>query len=182
MKYPILFWALCACTLFALLLLSIHLQVQRKNPAFTAWAAAGCAFQLLAAIGMAMPRRPGWFALAGRASGWITLALAIAVLLTALQKAGASPGPACATNQVLFRAFAAILFFNCLPIILEYFGIHITQLGNIWLRNVSFYVPALYMVLMFGGAPWTAARITAADVQIGGLRHAHAAWARGMGS
>jgi hypothetical protein len=146
MKFPTVFWALCAATLFGLFLLSVHLQLQRKNILFMAWLGASLAFQFLAAIALAMPQRPEWFGAAGKISAIATAILAAGTALLAATRL------ACPVNQALLMAFAAMLVFDAAPYVLSYLKFEISNSGYAWLRNVSFYGPALYLILVFGGS------------------------------
>ena len=138
------FWILSASTLFVLSLVYLHAGLHKKNPIFTYWLCAGVAAQVVAAWGLAAGR-PWWFGPARSAADVISLALTAAVLIFAAIRC-----KSCMTNRALLMALGGMLALNIFGRII---GGGLTPPLRIWLRNIAFFGPAFYLLVVFSNIP-----------------------------
>jgi uncharacterized membrane protein len=135
----ITFWALDATVLFALSLVYLHQGYQRKNPLFAVWLCNGVAMQLIAAWALAAGPPP-WIGQLRLCEDIITYALTAAVLVSAVIHLD------CPVNRGLLYGVGAMVALNALSMLL---GMRLDHPLHIWLRNIAFFGPALFMLIAF---------------------------------
>jgi hypothetical protein len=135
----ITFWALDATVLFALSLVYLHQGYHRKNPLFAVWLCNGVAMQLIAAWGLAAGPPP-WMDQVRLFEDIFTYLLTAGVLVTAFVHRD------CAVNRGLLYGVGAMLALNLLSLFL---GVHVERSVQVWLRNIAFFGPAIFMLIAF---------------------------------
>ncbi len=133
------FWALDATVLFALSLVYLHQGYQRKNVFFAVWLCDGVLMQLIAAWGLAAGP-PSWMPQLRACEDILAYALTAGVLITAALHRD------CAVNRSLLCGVGAMLALNLLGVFL---GVHVGRSVQVWLRNIAFFGPAMFMLVSF---------------------------------
>lgn len=141
MNKALAFWIASSIVLFLLSLVFFHHNLQRKNLPMAAWLVTGVLSELLAAWGLAAGYHP-WMATAGRASEWLGVLMTVTVVSVAATRWG------CPVNRALALALGGMLAANMVSEALSYnASLHLEA----WLRNISFFGPALYLLVTFSG-------------------------------
>ncbi len=131
------FWILDASVLFALSLIYLYQGFHRKNQLFTFWLCAGVCLQLLAAWGLAA----GWPSWMDTAALWFdafTYAATAAVLILAFVRRQ------CPVNRSILWGLGAMVLLNGFW---RYLGGNVDPELRTWLRNISFFGPAIFMLI-----------------------------------
>jgi len=131
------FWMLDATVLFALSLLYLHQGYHRKNQLFAVWLCNGVAMQLIAAWALAAGQPP-WVNSLRAFDDIVTYALAASVLVTAVMRRD------CPVNRSLLWGVGAMLVLN---VISRYLGSHAEHSVQVWLRNIAFFGPAIFLLI-----------------------------------
>jgi len=161
----ITFWALDATVLFALSLVYLHQGYQRKNAFFAVWLCNGVAMQLIAAWGLAAGP-PSWMPQLRACEDILTYALTAGVLITAALRRD------CPVNRSLLCAVGAMVALNVFS---RFLGLHVEHPLQVWLRNIAFFGPALFLLITFSNI-----RLDTLLVWIGTTReNVDARWAAG---
>lgn len=159
------FWALDATVLFALSLVYLHQGYHRKNPFFAIWLCNGVAMQLIAAWGLAAGPPP-WMPHLRACEDILTYVLTAGVLITAALHRD------CAVNRSLLCGVGAMVVLNLFT---RFLGLHTEHPIQVWLRNIAFFGPALFLLIVFSNL-----RLDALLVWIGVAREdVGARWATG---
>lgn len=137
------FWALDATVLFALSLVYLHQGYHRKNPLFAIWLCNGVAVQLMAAWALAAGP-PGWINYLRVGEDVVTYVLSAGVLVTAFQQR------ACPVNRSLLYGLGAMVG---LGVVSAAFGGRLDHSLQIWLRNIAFFGPALFLLITLSNIP-----------------------------
>ncbi len=135
------FWILSACILFLLSLVYLHNGFHRRNALFAYWLCFGVAVQLLGAWGLAAGRPP-WYdqvRIVADVGGYV-LAAGVLILATIRRD--------CPVNRILLAGLGAMLAFNLIG---RWLGHSLDHGVRIWLRNISFFGPALFLLIMLSG-------------------------------
>lgn len=135
----ITFWALDATVLFALSLVYFHQGYHRKNFVFAVWLCNGVLMQLIAAWGLAAGP-PSWMHQVRAAEDILTYLLTAGVLVTAFMHRD------CPVNRSLLFGLGAMLALNLFSVFL---GMRVDRSVQVWLRNIAFFGPAMFMLLAF---------------------------------
>jgi hypothetical protein len=136
MSHAVGFWSASAILLFVLSCLWFHQKLHSFNPCFTAWLALGVLMQVIAAWWLC-GGRPAWVVQLRIVLDGITYALAALCLVVALLRRDP-------VNQIVLAGLGGMLFFNLLAR-----GLSANQNLGIWLRNIAFFGPALFLLLAF---------------------------------
>jgi len=131
------FWALDATVAFALSLLYFHQGYHRKNPIFAVWLCNIVALQLVAAWALAAGPPP-WLNYVRAADDVVTYLLAAGVLLTAAAQWR------CPVNRSLLWGVGGLVV---LSVITRILGVHLDHSLQIWLRNIAFFGPAIFLLI-----------------------------------
>ena len=131
------FWILDATVLFALSLLYLHQGYHRKNPLFAVWLCNGVAMQLVAAWALAAGPPP-WVSHLRVFEDIATYVLAACVIVTAAMQRD------CPVNRSLLWGVGAMVVLNGVS---RYLGSHADHSVQIWLRNIAFFGPALFLLI-----------------------------------
>lgn len=137
----IAFWALDATVLFALSLVYLHQGYQRKNPVFAMWLCNGVVMQLIAAWSLAAGR-PQWVTSLRQIEDVLIYALTIGVLVVAVARRD------CPVNRSLVWGVGAMLALN---IFSRFLGTRVDHSVQIWLRNIAFFGPAIFLLIALSG-------------------------------
>jgi hypothetical protein len=135
------FWILSATTLFCLSLIYLHHGYHRRNFLFACWLCFGVCVQLLWAWGLAAGR-PAWIRPVGVLADFGSYGLAVGVLLVAAMRRN------CPVNRTLLAGLGAMVFFSLLG---RWLGDSLDLRSRMWLRNIAFFGPAIFLLIMFGG-------------------------------
>lgn len=135
----ITFWALDATVLFALSLVYLHQGYQRKNAFFALWLCNGVAMQLIGAWALAAGPPP-WIDRLRLCEDVLTYILTAGVLIVAVTHLD------CAVNRSLLCGVGAMVALNVLS---RFMGLHAQHPIQIWLRNIAFFGPAMFMLVSF---------------------------------
>jgi hypothetical protein len=135
------FWILSATTLFCLSLIYLHHGYHRRNFLFACWLCFGVCVQLLGAWGLAAGR-PAWFAPVGVLADFASYGLGAGVLLVAAMRRN------CPVNRILLAGLGAMLVFSLLG---RWLGDSLDAVARTWLRNIAFFGPAIFLLIMFSG-------------------------------
>ncbi|HEV2425894.1 MAG TPA: hypothetical protein VGZ29_13780 [Terriglobia bacterium] len=133
------FWALDATVLFALSLVYLHQGYHRKNAFFAVWLCNGVTMQLIAAWGLAAGP-PSWMPQLRACEDILTYALTAGVLITAALRRD------CPVNRTLLCGVGAMVALNVLS---HFMGLHVQHPLQVWLRNIAFFGPALFLLITF---------------------------------
>jgi hypothetical protein len=131
------FWMLDATVLFALSLLYLHQGYHRKNQLFAVWLCNGVAMQLVAAWALAAGPPP-WVNNLRAFEDIATYVLAAGVLVTAVMRRD------CPVNRSLLWGVGAMVVLNGFS---RYLGSHADHSVQVWLRNIAFFGPALFLLI-----------------------------------
>jgi hypothetical protein len=137
----IAFWALDATVLFALSMVYLHQGYQRKNPLFAVWLCNGVAMQLIAAWSLAAGRPP-WVTGLRRVEDVLIYSLTAGVLTVAALRRD------CPVNRSLLWGLGAMLALN---IFSKFLGVRVDHSVQVWLRNIAFLGPAIFLLIAFSG-------------------------------
>ena len=137
----IAFWALDATVLFALSMVYLHQGYQRKNPLFAVWLFNGVLMQLIGAWSLAAGRPP-WVNRVRLVDDVIIYVLTAGVLLLAATRRD------CPVNRTLLWGLGAMLALNLFSRCL---GVHVDRSLQVWLRNIAFFGPAIFMLIALSG-------------------------------
>lgn len=161
----ITFWALDATVLFALSLVYLHQGYHRKNAFFAVWLCNGVAMQLIAAWGLAAGP-PSWMPQVRACEDILTYVLTAGVLITAALRRD------CPVNRTLLCGVGAMVALNVLS---RFMGLYAQHPIQIWLRNIAFFGPALFLLISFSNV-----RLDALLAWVGFVREdVGARWASG---
>lgn len=133
------FWILSASILFCLSLIYLHHGYHRRNFPFACWLCFGVCIQLLGAWGLAAGR-PAWFGPMRIVADVLSYGLTAAVLAVAIMHRN------CPVNRTLLAGLGAMVAFNLLGRLL---GDRLDLMARIWLRNISFLGPAIFLLIVF---------------------------------
>ena len=131
------FWAMDASLAFALSLVYFHQGYHRKNPIFAVWLCNIVTLQLVAAWALAAGPPP-WLNYVRAVDDVLTYFLAAGVLVTAAFQTR------CPVNRSLLWGVGAMVVLNlgC-----RIFGVHLSHPLQIWLRNIAFFGPAIFLLI-----------------------------------
>lgn len=135
------FWILSAITLFCLSLVYLHHGYHRRNFLFACWLCCGVCVQLLGAWGLAAGR-PAWFVPVGLLADFASYGLGAAVLVVAVMRRN------CPVNRTLLAGLGAMIAFSLLG---RWLGDSLDHVTRTWLRNIAFFGPAIFLLVMFSG-------------------------------
>jgi hypothetical protein len=135
------FWILSATTLFCLSLIYLHHGYHRRNFLFACWLCFGVCMQLLWAWGLAAGW-PAWVRPVGVLADFGSYGLATAVLLVAAMRRS------CPVNRIVLAGLGAMVLFSLLG---RWLGDSLNDAARTWLRNIAFFGPAIFLLIMFGG-------------------------------
>ncbi len=135
------FWILSATTLFCLSMIYLHHGYHRRNFLFACWLCFGVCVQLLGAWGLAAGR-PAWLRPVGVLADFASYALGIGVLVVAAMRRN------CPVNRTLLAGLGAMVVFSLLG---RWLGDSLDPRARIWLRNIAFFGPAIFLLIMFSG-------------------------------
>jgi hypothetical protein len=135
----ITFWALDATVLFALSLVYLHQGYQRKNAFFALWLFNGVAMQLIGAWALAAGA-PSWIDRLRLCEDVLSYVLTAGVLIVAAMHRD-SP-----VNRSLLCGVGAMVALNVLS---RFMGLHAQHPIQIWLRNIAFFGPAMFLLISF---------------------------------
>lgn len=135
------FWILSATTLFCLSLVYLHHGYHRRNFLFACWLCFGVCVQLLGAWGLAAGR-PAWFGPVGILADFTSYGLGAAVLVVAAMRRH------CPVNRTLLAGLGAMVAFSLLG---RWLGDSLDDVTRTWLRNIAFFGPAIFLLVMFAG-------------------------------
>jgi len=113
----------------------------RKNPLFTVWLCTGVMMQLAAAWGLAAGW-PKWMNELRLAFDVLLYLNTLAVLVLAAMRRG------CPVNRNLLWGLGAMLALNLFA---RFLGNRVEQPVQIWLRNIGFFGPALFLLIALSG-------------------------------
>jgi hypothetical protein len=133
------FWILSATTLFCLSLIYLHHGYHRRNFLFACWLCFAVCMQLLAAWGLAMGGA-AWLRPVGMLADLLSYTLGVGVLLLALMRRN------CPVNRTLLAGLGAMLAFS---LVSRWLGDSVDATTRIWLRNIAFFGPAIFLLVMF---------------------------------
>jgi hypothetical protein len=146
------FWLLSSVVLFLLALIYFSLGLCRRNLYFSCWISIGILFQIFVAVGLAAGSpRPSWMAHAKVGFDLLSYLLAAAAITMA---AARRSDP---VHMVILQGLGGML---ALQLAGRIFGIHLLGPLVIWLRNIAFFGPALWMILCFSDIGLTPAPAT----------------------
>lgn len=142
MSKPYVFWLLCAFVLLALSGVYLQNGFQKRNSIFACWLCVGVVAQLVAYWGDRLGR-PWWFAPAGQFFSDLSFWMCAAVLFFAMTR-WRDP-----INQTILRGLGAMLILNLLA---RHLGGELAPALRVTLRNVAFFGPTMWMLMVFSGA------------------------------
>jgi hypothetical protein len=135
------FWIASSAVLFMLSLVYLQHHLHRKNGVFAWWLCFGVSMQLVSAYGLALGY-PAWMHIVWTLADPVSFGLAAAVLVVAFSRRG------CPINQTLLYGVGAMVALNLLS---RWWGDHLGANVRIWMVNIAFLGPALFLLLMFSG-------------------------------
>lgn len=133
------FWVASSVVLFLLSFVYFRQSLNRKNALFGWWLALGVAMQLVYAAGM-MLGFPSWMYRLLPIADKVSFLLALGVVAVAFFRR------ACAVNQSLLYGLGAMLALNVMA---RWGGANLSETVGSWLQNISFFGPAVFLVLAF---------------------------------
>jgi len=172
------FWALDATVLFALSLVYFNQGFHRKNAFFAIWLCNGVVMQLIGAWALAAGPPP-WIDRIRVSEDVLSYALTAGILILAVIHRD------CPVNRSILWGVSAMVALNMLC---RFMGVRVDHSAQIWLRNIAFFGPAMFLLLAFSnlrmdmlplwikdpmenaGTRWAAGMAAAAVVVTGVLR------------
>jgi hypothetical protein len=133
------FWIASSVVLFLLSLVYLQHNLHRRNVIFAWWLCLGVSMQLVSAYGLVLGY-PRWMSLLWSAADVLSFALAGGVLTLALSR------QSCPVNRTLLYGVGAMVVLNLMS---RWWGNHLGQNLRIWLVNIAFLGPAMFLLLMF---------------------------------
>lgn len=133
------FWIASSVVLFLLSFVYFRQGLNRKNALFGWWLALGVAMQLVSAAGMLLGF-PAWMYRLWPIADKVSFALALGVVALAFFRR------MCAVNQSLLYGLGAMLALNVMA---RWGGANLSEAIGSWLQNISFFGPAVFLVLAF---------------------------------
>lgn len=133
------FWIASSVVLFLLSLVYLQHNLHRKNSIFAWWLCLGVSMQLVSAYGLALGYPP-WMDLIWSAADVLSFALALGAIAVAFSRRS------CPVNQTLLYGVGGMLVLNLLS---RWWGDHLGENLRIWLVNIAFLGPAIFLLVMF---------------------------------
>jgi hypothetical protein len=133
------FWIASSVVLFLLSLVYLQHNLHRKNVLFAWWLCLGVSMQLVSAYGLVLGY-PKWMSLLWSAADVLSFALAVGVLAIAFRHR------TCPVNRALLYGIGAMVILN---LVSRWWGDHLRENVQIWLLNIAFLGPAVYLLLIF---------------------------------
>ena len=133
------FWIASSLVLFLLSLVYLQHNLHRKNGIFAWWLCLGVSMQLVSAYGLALGY-PTWMNWLWSAADVMSFVLAGGVLVVAASRR------ACPVNRALLYGIGAMVILN---LISRWWGDHLGQNLQVWLVNIAFLGPAIFLLVMF---------------------------------
>jgi hypothetical protein len=133
----ITFWALDATVLFALSLVYFNQGFHRKNVLFAVWLCNGVIMQLIGAWALAAGPPP-WIDRLRLCEDVLTYVVTAGILIIAVIHRD------CPVNRSILWGVSAMVVLNMLC---RFMGVRVDHSTQIWLRNVAFFGPAMFLLL-----------------------------------
>jgi uncharacterized membrane protein YhaH (DUF805 family) len=133
----ITFWALDATVLFALSLVYFNQGYHRRNAFFAVWLCNGVIMQLIGAWALAAGPPP-WIDRLRLCEDVLTYGLTAGILIIAAIHRD------CPVNRSILWGVSAMVALNALC---RFMGVRVDHSAQIWLRNVAFFGPAIFLLL-----------------------------------
>jgi hypothetical protein len=133
------FWIASSVVLFLLSLVYLQHNLHRKNAIFAWWLCVGVSMQLVSAYGLVLGY-PRWMNMLWIAADLLSFALAGGVLVLAFSRR------ACPVNRALLYGIGAMVILNVAS---RWWGDQLGQNVRIWLVNIAFLGPAIFLLVMF---------------------------------